>query len=110
MSGPDVVDTETPSPPWRPRDDRRRHFFQRLSDRTPLRTKLIAALLALVVIALAAIGVASTYIARESLLRQHDADLASVLQHPNQVSFLVNNSGGLTLRTATTTKSHIVVG
>jgi len=76
--------------------------------RPPLRSRARAAWAGL--IALAAIGVASTYIARESLLRQHDADLASVLQHPNQVSFLVNNSGGLTLGTATTTKSNIVVG
>ena len=50
MSGPNVIDTEPPSPPRRPRDERGRHFFQRLSDRTPLRTKLITALLALVVI------------------------------------------------------------
>ena len=59
MSGPDVVDTETPSPPWRHRDERGRHFFQRLSDRTPLRTKLITAVLALVIMALAVISVAS---------------------------------------------------
>jgi two-component system OmpR family sensor kinase len=109
MSGPDVVDTETPSPPWRPRDERGRHFFQRLSDRTSLRTKLIVAVLGLVIMALAAIGVASTYIARESLLRQHDGDLQSVLQHPSQVAFLLNNSN-LSLGTATSTKSNIVVG
>ncbi len=58
MSGPDVVDTETPSPPWRHRDERGRHFFQRLSDRTPLRTKLITAVLLLVIIALSVISVA----------------------------------------------------
>jgi two-component system, OmpR family, sensor kinase len=110
MSGPNVIDTEPPSPPRRPRDERGRHFFQRISDRTPLRTKLITALLALVVIALAAVGVASTYIARESLLKQHDADIESVLQRPNEVNFLVQNSGGLILGTATTTKSNIVVG
>jgi len=109
MSGPDVVDTETPSPPWRHRDERGRHLLQRISDRTPLRTKLITAVLVLVIAALAAIGVASTYIARESLLKQHDADIESVLQHPNEVSILVGNSN-LSLGTATTTKSNIVVG
>ena len=109
MSGPDVVDTGAPSPPWRHRDERGRHFLQRLSDRTPLRTKLITAVLALVIVALAAIGVASTYIARESLLKQHDADIESVLQHPNEVLILVGNSN-LFLGTATTTKSNIVVG
>jgi len=110
MSGPDVVDTEAPNPPWRPRDQRGRHFFQRLSDRTPLRTKLIVAVLGLVIMALAAIGVASTYIARESLLRQHDADIESSLRTGvNQAQFLLNN-GSLTVGSATTTKSNIVVG
>jgi two-component system OmpR family sensor kinase len=107
MSGPDVVDTEPPSPPWRHRDERGRHFFQRLSDRTPLRTKLIAALLALVVIALAAVGVASTYIARESLIRQHDGDLETSLTG-GQAQAVANN-GSLPIGTATTTKSNIVV-
>ena len=84
MSGPDILDTEAPDPPWRPRSDAdasrpRRGPFKRLSDRTPLRTKLIVALLALVIMAMAAIGVASTYIARESLITQHDADIESTL-------------------------------
>jgi two-component system, OmpR family, sensor kinase len=107
MSGPDIVDTEAPTPPWRPRDERGRHFFQRLSDRTPLRTKLIVAVLGLVIMALAAIGVASTYIARESLLRQHDADIESVLSHPGQVSYALNH---LNIGSAGTTQSNIVVG
>jgi two-component system OmpR family sensor kinase len=75
MSGPDVVDTEAPTPPWRHRDERRRHFFQRLSDRTPLRTKLIAAVLALVVMALAVIGVVSVIILRSDLYTQRDTNL-----------------------------------
>jgi len=75
MSGPDVVDTETPDPPWRHRDERGRHFFQRLSDRTPLRTKLITAVLALVVMALVVIGVVSVIIVRNDLYTQRDTNL-----------------------------------
>src|ERR1700722_11297985 len=77
MSGPDVVDTETPSPPWRHRDERGRHFFQRLSDRTPLRTKLITAVLALVIVALAVISVASVVLLRTNLTTQQDPKLRS---------------------------------
>jgi two-component system OmpR family sensor kinase len=77
MSGPDVVDTETPSPPWRHRDQRGRHFFQRLSDRTPLRTKLITAVLALVIVALAVISVASVVLLRTNLTTQQDPKLRS---------------------------------
>ena len=81
MSGPDVVDTETPSPPWRHRDQRRRYFFQRLSDRTPLRTKLITAVLALVVMALAVISVVSVIIVRSNLYTQRDTQLADAFSH-----------------------------
>ena len=77
MSGPNVVDTETPSPPWRHRDERGRHFFQRLSDRTPLRTKLITAVLALVIVALAVISVASVVLLRTNLTTQQDPKLRS---------------------------------
>jgi two-component system, OmpR family, sensor kinase len=77
MSGPDVVDTEAPTPPWRHRDERGRHFFQRLSDRTPLRTKLITAVLALVVVALAVISVVSVFILRSDLYTQRDTNLRS---------------------------------
>ena len=77
MSGPEVVDTETPSPPWRHRDERGRHFFQRLSDRTPLRTKLITAVLALVIVALAVISVASVDLLRTNLTTQQDPKLRS---------------------------------
>ena len=77
MSGPDVVDTEAPSPPWRHRDQRGRHFFQRLSDRTPLRTKLITAVLALVIVALAVISVASVILLRTNLTTQQDPKLRS---------------------------------
>jgi two-component system, OmpR family, sensor kinase len=87
MSGPDVVDTETPNPPWRPRDERGRHFFQRLSDRTPLRTKLITALLALVIAALAVISVASVYMLHGYVTTQRDTTLKS--------DFPVVNTNGL---------------
>jgi two-component system, OmpR family, sensor kinase len=83
MSGPDVVDTETPSPPWRPRDERGRHFFQRLSDRTPLRTKLITALLALVIAALAVISVASVYMLHGYVTTQRDTTLKSDFPNVN---------------------------
>src|ERR1700733_4502075 len=81
MSGPDVVDTETPSPPWRHRDERGRHFFQRLSDRTPLRTKLITAVLVLVIIALSVISVGSVIIVRSTLYTQRDTQLETAFSH-----------------------------
>jgi two-component system, OmpR family, sensor kinase len=81
MSGPDVVDTEAPSPPWRHREERRRHFLQRLSDRTPLRTKLITALLALVIVALSVISVASVIIVRSNLYTQRDTQLETAFSH-----------------------------
>jgi two-component system OmpR family sensor kinase len=74
-TGPDVVDTEAPNPPWRHREERRRHLLQRLSDRTPLRTKLITAVLALVIIALAVISVASVVLLRTNLTTQQDGKL-----------------------------------
>ena len=83
MSGPDVVDTEPPNPPWRPRDQRGRHFFQRLSDQTPLRTKLITALLALVIAALAVISVASVYMLHGYVTTQRDTTLKSDFPNVN---------------------------
>jgi two-component system, OmpR family, sensor kinase len=50
-------------------------FLRQLSDRTPLRTKLIAAVLALVIAALVAISIASTYMLRSYVIGQHDTDL-----------------------------------
>jgi two-component system, OmpR family, sensor kinase len=58
----------------------------RLPDRTPLRVKLIAALLALVAIALLVISVAGLTLLRKDLLQQADSDLSnnvSVFQTPN---------------------------
>jgi two-component system, OmpR family, sensor kinase len=78
MSGPDVVDTGAPDPPWRLRDERGRHLLQRISDRTPLRTKLITAVLALVIMALAVISVVSVVIVRSNLYSQRDKQLQGV--------------------------------
>src|SRR3984957_10162822 len=78
MSGPDVVDTEAPRPPWRHRDERGRHLLQRISDRTPLRTKLITAVLGLVIIALSVISVASVYMLHGYVTTQRDPTLRGV--------------------------------
>ena len=80
-----------------------------ISDRTPLRTKLITAVLALVIMAIAAIGVASTYMLRNYITTQPDGSLAT------QMNFTVNSPrGGLpqnvTLGTAGPTKSNVVEG
>jgi two-component system OmpR family sensor kinase len=49
--------------------------LKRLSDRTPLRTKLITAVLALVIMALAAISVASVFVLHSYLYTQRDSQL-----------------------------------
>ena len=64
-----------PPPPGHPRSQSQ--SLRQLSDRTPLRTKLITAVLVLVIAALAAIGVASTYMLHSYLIHQHDADITS---------------------------------
>ncbi len=64
--------------PWR--------ALQRLSDRTPLRTKLIASLLALVIAALVAIGSAGIFILRGYLLGPFDSELQSALSTQSVVS------------------------
>jgi two-component system, OmpR family, sensor kinase len=82
MSEPDALATETPDPPWRPQGDPdsrpRRGAFRRLSERTPLRTKLIASVLALVAMALAAIMVVSFVIVQSDLYTQRDRQLEGV--------------------------------
>jgi len=57
--------------------------LQRLSNRTPLRTKLITALLALVIVALAAISVSSVWMLRSYLSSQDDGALQSALSGVN---------------------------
>jgi len=51
---------------------------KRLSDRTPLRTKLIAAVLVLVIMALAAISFTSVYVLRSYLTTAHDPQITAV--------------------------------
>jgi two-component system, OmpR family, sensor kinase len=73
----DQIVAGPPDPPWHPRDSKRWGAFRRLSDRAPLRTKLIAAVLALVILALAAISIATTYMLRSYLTTQHDNALTA---------------------------------
>ena len=91
MSGADIradhldtdhLDTEAPGPPWRPRDERRGQFLRSISARTPLRTKLITAVLLLVILALAAISVASVAMLRGYVTTQQDNAL-KVAFYPN---------------------------
>jgi two-component system OmpR family sensor kinase len=72
-----MVEAGVPEPPVRARA---RPFaaFRRLSDRTPLRTKLITAVLALVILALVAISIASVYMVRTSVITQRDSQLQAV--------------------------------
>ena len=61
---------------------RQRRAIRRLSERTPLRVKLITAVLALVIIALGAIGVASVYVLHSYLTTQSDTELTGCHQQP----------------------------
>ncbi|MGH3215304.1 MAG: sensor histidine kinase [Trebonia sp.] len=78
----DHLDTEPPGPPWRPRDERRGRFLRSISARTPLRTKLITAVLLLVILALAAISVASVAMLRGYVTTQQDTNLKAAF-YPN---------------------------
>ena len=69
----------TPAPPWRHRDERRWSYLRSVSARTPLRTKLITAVLVLVILALAAISVASNLVLRSYLTGQQDSNLRGAL-------------------------------
>ena len=84
MSGADVraenLDAEPPAPPWRHRDERRWQFLRRISDRTSLRTKLITAVLGLVILALVAISFTSVSLLRSYLTIEHDGQLQNVYQ------------------------------
>src|ERR1700733_3289540 len=64
---------------------------RRFSERTPLRTKLITAVLALVILALAAISVASVYMLRNYVATQHDTDIDSLMYHVNSSQRLPGN-------------------
>jgi two-component system OmpR family sensor kinase len=82
--------------------------FKQLSDRTPLRIKLITAVLALVIIAIGAISVASTYMLRHYVTTQHNDDLQ------NAMRFALSPHGQedipVTPGTAAPTKSNVVEG
>ena len=67
--------------PWR--------AARQLSARTPLRTKLITALLGLVVIALAAISVSGGWLLRSYLTTQYDSQLQSVMDTINSQGITV---------------------
>ena len=60
---------------------RPRRAIRRLSERTPLRVKLITALLALVTIALGAISVASVYVLHSYLTTQSDNELKGAISN-----------------------------
>ena len=82
MSGTDILDTEapeTPEPPGHQQGERFR-LLRRLSERTPLRTKLITAVLLLVIVALTVISFTSTYVLRSYLTTAHDPELVSTYQ------------------------------
>ena len=76
---------------------RTRRAVRRLSERTPLRVKLITAVLALVTIALGAIGVASVYVLHSYLTTQSDADLTAAINNIN-TDTLINKPPGYLYR------------
>jgi two-component system, OmpR family, sensor kinase len=53
--------------------------LRQLSARTPLRIKLITAVLTLVIMAIAAISIASTYMLHSYLIQQHDGDVRAAM-------------------------------
>jgi two-component system, OmpR family, sensor kinase len=79
--------------------------LRRLSSRTPLRTKLIAALLALVIVALAAITISSGWLLRSYLTEPYDTELTTAFQN-------VTSSSGIGLLPGQSSQvgSGIVVG
>ena len=74
---------------------RQQRAIHRLSERTPLRVKLITAVLALVTIALGAIGVASVYVLHSYLTTQSDNELKGVISSINTDSLISKPPGYL---------------
>jgi two-component system OmpR family sensor kinase len=72
--------------------------LRQLSDRTPLRTKLITAVLALVIMALAAISFTSVNLLRSYLTTEHDGHLLQIYQ--GIAADPVGNFGGLSTNIA----------
>jgi two-component system OmpR family sensor kinase len=113
MSGADIradyLDTEQPPPPpppWRHRDDRRGRILRSMSARTSLRTKLITAVLALVILALAAISVASVVMLRQYVTTRQDSDLQNAFaQYAGGTQLPRDAQPGF----ATTTPSDLVI-
>ncbi len=79
MPGAEIFDAVVPPAPPGYFGGRRRGVLRRLSDRTPLRTKLITAVLALVIMALAAISLAGIGVLRSYLTTQYDSQLQNSL-------------------------------
>jgi two-component system, OmpR family, sensor kinase len=72
---------------------RPRRAIRRLSERTPLRVKLITALLALVIIALGAISVASVYVLHSYLTAQSDNRLKGAISSLDTDTLISNQAG-----------------
>jgi len=81
--------------------------LRKLSDRTPLRTKLITSVLVLVAMALVAISIATTYMVRAYLIGQHDPDIALLVKSVNVTTRIPSN---VDVGFASPTHSDIVVG
>lgn len=78
MAGQDAASDQSPEAPSRPGrapGPGPLGMFRRLSERTPLRTKLITAVLLLVIMAIAAISIASVYMLRGYVTTQRDTTL-----------------------------------
>ncbi|MCW2891978.1 MAG: histidine kinase [Actinomycetia bacterium] len=102
MAGADMAEDTAEETAWAAGSETRSHrrspwgAAKRLSDRTPLRTKLIAALLALVIMALAAISVASVIVLRSYLYTQHDDQLRGT--YDRVASSLASTPGPVTVQ------------
>ena len=96
-----------PGPATQPRGGTPWDAAKRLSDRTPLRTKLITAAVGLVIVALVAIGVASVVMLRAYVTTQHDNDLVSVV---NSVNATHRTPQPINIGNAAPTRSNIVIG
>jgi len=83
-------------------------FLRQLSDRTSLRTKLITAVLGLVIIALVAVSVASTVMLGQYLTTQQDTSLYGALNDITAGETSLPH--GLSFGEASATQSNLVVG
>ncbi len=81
-----MAPTDTNEPPGHRREKGPRlpDRLRQLSDRTPLRTKLITAVLALVILALTAISFTSVYVLRSYLTTQNDTQVTAAFQFITQ--------------------------